>query len=92
MEVAMSDAVLERRAVGREATTAVPLVRAGWTALKSVLARWLSRHRLSGSIAHLDDRLLADAGFDPSDLGLGERLIRRFVAGGDIWPRDRAGR
>ena len=68
-----------------------PSVRGGWMALKSVLARWLSRHRFGGSIAHLDDRLLADVGFDPSDLGLGERLIRRFVAGGDIWPHDRAG-
>ena len=88
----MSDAVLERRATGHDATTVVPPVRSGWAALKSVAARWLSRQRFSGSIAHLDDRLLADVGFDPSDLGLGERLIRRFVPGGDIWPLDRAGR
>jgi len=72
--------------------TAAPLVRRGWTALKSVPARWLSRQRLGGSIAHLDDRLLADVGLDPSYLGLGERLIRRFVPGGDIWPVDTGGR
>jgi hypothetical protein len=88
MEAAMSDAVLNGRAIEREATTMAPLARLGWAALKAVPARWLSRQRLSGSIAHLDDRLLADAGFDRRDLGLGERLIRRFVAGGDIWRRD----
>jgi hypothetical protein len=69
-----------------------PLVRLGWAALKAVPARWFSRQRLSGSIAHLDDRLLADVGLGPSNLGLGERLIRRFVAGGDIWRRDGIGR
>jgi uncharacterized protein YjiS (DUF1127 family) len=90
MEVAMSDAVLNSRAVEREATIA-PSVRAGWTALKSVPGRWLSRQRLSGSIAHLDDRLLADVGLGPRDLALGERLIRRFAAGGDIWRRDGTG-
>ena len=88
----MSEAILDARAVGREPTTVPPSVRAGWTALRSVSARWHSRRRLSGGIAHLDDRLLADVGFDPSDLGLGERLIRRLVAGGDIWPLDRAGK
>jgi len=88
----MSDAVLDCRAIGRDATTAAPSVRAGWTTLKSLPLRWLSRQRLSGSIAHLDDRLLADVGLDPSYLGLGQRLIRRFVPGGDIWPLDRGGR
>ncbi len=88
----MSDAVLGSRAVEREATTIASLVRLGWPALKAVPGRWLSRQRLSASIAHLDDRLLADAGFNPRDLGLGERLIRRFVAGGDIWRRDRISR
>ena len=86
----MSDAVLNSRAVEREAAIA-PSVRAGWAALKSVPMRWLSRQRLSDSIAHLDDRLLADVGLGPRDLGLGERLIRRFAAGGDIWRRDGTG-
>ena len=87
----MSDAVLDSSAVAREATMA-PSVRSGWTSLKSLPAGWLSRQRLGGSIAHLDDRLLADAGFSPRDLGLGEFLIRRFAAGGDIWRRDGTGK
>jgi hypothetical protein len=88
----MSQAILDSRPIDRAPATVAPSFRAGWAALKSVPARWYSRQRLGASIAHLDDRLLADAGFDPSDLGLGERLIRRFVAGGDIWPRETAGR
>jgi uncharacterized protein YjiS (DUF1127 family) len=88
----MSEAVLDSRTIGREPTAVPPSVRSGWAELKQLPARWLSRQRLSGSIAHLDDRLLADAGFSRRDLGLGERLIRRFAAGGDIWPRDRAGK
>jgi uncharacterized protein YjiS (DUF1127 family) len=88
----MSQATLDSRPIDRAPATVAPSVRAGWAALQSVLARWFSRRRLGASLAHLDDRLLADAGFGPSDLGLGERLIRRFVAGGDIWPRDSAGR
>jgi uncharacterized protein YjiS (DUF1127 family) len=85
----MSEAILDSR---REAATVAPSVLAGWAALKSLPARWRSRRRLSGGIAHLDDRLLADVGLDPSYLGLGQRLIRRFAPGGDIWPLDRAGR
>jgi len=88
----MSDAVLNSRAVEHEAKTMAPWVRAGWATLKSLPARWLSRQRVGASIAHLDDRLLADAGFDRRDLGLGERLIRHFVAGGEIWRRDGIGR
>lgn len=82
----MSDAVLDRGAMRRDAAQR-PL----WLALKAVAARWLARQRRSASIAHLDDRLLADAGFKPKDLGLGERLIRRYVAGGDVWRRDKFG-
>jgi uncharacterized protein YjiS (DUF1127 family) len=88
----MSEAILDSRRIDHAPATVVPSVRAGWTALKAVPARWLSRQRLGGNIAHLDDRLLADVGLGPGDLGLGERLIRRFAAGGDIWRRDRAGR
>lgn len=88
----MSEAILDRRAIGRELATVAPSVQTGWAALKSQPVRWFARRRLSGSIAHLDDRLLADVGLDPSYLGLGERLIRRFVPGGDVWPVDRAGR
>jgi uncharacterized protein YjiS (DUF1127 family) len=88
VEEAMSEAILD----SREPATVAPSVLAGWAGLKSLPARWQRRRRLGASIAHLDDRLLADVGLDPSDLGLGQRLIRRFVPGGDIWPLDRAGR
>jgi hypothetical protein len=87
----MSELVHDSRSAGREPATAARLVLAGWAALKSLPARWLARQRLGGSISHLDDRLLADIGLDPRDLGLGERLIRRFVPGGDVWPADKAG-
>jgi uncharacterized protein YjiS (DUF1127 family) len=88
MESAMADAVLDR---GGTRCAAAPVVQSAWRALRDAAARWLARRRRSANIAHLDDRLLADAGFKPQDLGLGERLIRRYVAGGDIWRRDRAG-
>ena len=88
----MSQAILDSRPIDRAPARVPPSVRAGWAALKSVPARWFSHQRLGASLAHLDDRLLADIGFDPGHLGLGERLIRRFAAGGDIWPRERAGR
>jgi hypothetical protein len=41
-----------------------------------MLARAASRRRLARSIAHLDDRLLADVGLAPEHRGLGDRLIR----------------
>jgi uncharacterized protein YjiS (DUF1127 family) len=85
METAMSVAIVDGRAVGRKGAIAMPAIASRWTELRSLLMRWLARQRLSRSIAHLDDRLLADVGLTPQDLGLGERLIRRYVAGGDIW-------
>jgi hypothetical protein len=87
----MSEAVLDSRVLERKAASATSVLRSGWTALRLQVARWLARQRLGRSIAHLDNRLLADAGFNPRDLGLGERLIRRHVAGGDIWRLDRSG-
>jgi uncharacterized protein YjiS (DUF1127 family) len=44
----------------------------------SVVKRWWSRRRLRSSIAHLDDRLLADVGFSRRDLGFSERLMRQL--------------
>jgi hypothetical protein len=37
----------------------------------------LARRRLARSIAHLDDRLLADIGLNSEDLGFSERFARR---------------
>jgi hypothetical protein len=87
----MSEAVLDRRVMERKDASATSALWSGWVALRLQVVRWLARQRLGRSIAHLDDRLLADVGFNPRDLGLGERLIRRHVAGGDIWPLDRSG-
>ena len=56
------------------------LVHASWTALRERLARLSARHRLARSIAHLDDRLLADAGLTPQQRGLGDQLLRHFAA------------
>ena len=44
------------------------------------LARVFARRRLARSIAHLDDRLLADAGLTPQHRGLGDHLLRHFAA------------
>jgi len=41
--------------------------------------RFVARHRLRRSIAHLDDRLLADIGLSRQDLGFAERLARSRV-------------
>ena len=56
-----------------------------WITLPPQLRHWRARYRLRRSIAHLDERLLADVGLHPRDLGFGQRLMRRYGAGGDIW-------
>ena len=49
-------------------------------ALRDRVARASARRRLARIIAHLDDRMLADAGLTPQDRGLGDGLIRNFAA------------
>jgi uncharacterized protein YjiS (DUF1127 family) len=84
-EAAMSEAIAGFRAMERGGAMTTPAITAGWTALRSLVTGWRARQRLGRSISHLDDRLLADAGIDPRNLGFGERLIRRYGAGGGIW-------
>jgi uncharacterized protein YjiS (DUF1127 family) len=48
--------------------------------LQSAWMRLLARRRLRRSIAHLDDRLLADIGLSSQDLGLAERFAHRGIA------------
>ncbi len=55
-------------------------IRSLWTVLCEMVARASARRRIARSIAHLDDRMLADAGLTPKDRGLGDRLIRGFAA------------
>jgi uncharacterized protein YjiS (DUF1127 family) len=57
---------------------------------RSAWKRQASRRRLARSIAHLDDRLLADIGLSPEDLGFAEHLARRRATGG-IWAGSKAG-
>jgi uncharacterized protein YjiS (DUF1127 family) len=57
-------------------------IRSNWAAFRSMLARAASRRRLARSIAHLDDRLLADVGLAREHRGLGDRLIRYAAA---VW-------
>ena len=45
----------------------------------SAWTRLLARRRLRRSIAHLDDRLLADIGLSSQDLGVAERKRSLFV-------------
>jgi uncharacterized protein YjiS (DUF1127 family) len=80
VETAVSGARLDRRGFAH----GVAVATAGWLALRTHLKRWSTRQRMSRGIAHLNDRLLADAGLTPEDLGFGERLIRSFGRGGSI--------
>ena len=49
--------------------------------LQSAWMRRTGRRRLAQSIAHLDDRLLADIGLGPQDLGFAERVARSRATG-----------
>jgi hypothetical protein len=60
-------------------------IQSDWAAFRSMLARAAARRRLARSIAHLDDRLLADAGLTGDERGLGDRLVRHFAAASAIW-------
>jgi uncharacterized protein YjiS (DUF1127 family) len=53
--------------------------------LRSAWKRWAARRRLAQSIAHLDDRLLADIGLSREDLGFAERFARTRAADYGIW-------
>ena len=56
------------------------------TALQSAWMRRAGRRRLARSIAHLDDRLLADIGLSAEHLGIFERVARsRAARDGRYW-------
>jgi len=54
--------------------------------LRSAWMRRVGRRRLARSIAHLDDRLLADIGLSAEHLGIFERVARsRAARDGRYW-------
>jgi uncharacterized protein YjiS (DUF1127 family) len=82
MESIMSHALIDCRAVETRSTRAAASI---WRHIQLTLAHWSARRRFQRSIAHLDDRLLADIGYTADDLGFLEILVRRYVAGGELW-------
>ena len=80
--------VLTDHSAAERYASAVAAVTRAWRMLQSFAERLLARQRLSRSIAHLDDRMLADIGLTPRNRGLGENLIRKFAAGGQMWRGD----
>ena len=62
---------------GKEHTAPVlAAITSQMTALQSAWMRRAGRRRLARSIAHLDDRLLADIGLSAQHLGFAERAAR----------------
>ena len=60
-------------------TTVLEGIATGLTRLQSAWVRRAGRNRLARSIAHLDDRLLADIGLSAEHLGFVERVARSRV-------------
>ena len=90
-DMALPGALLEYHARQR-ATARLPAVIASRLAqLRFAWKRRAGRRRLARSIAHLDDRLLADIGIGPEDLGFAERVARSAGTGAGIWAGSKAG-
>jgi uncharacterized protein YjiS (DUF1127 family) len=73
---ALSDAA----PVEREWTKPAEAIGSRWARIRRVWADWSARRRLGESVAHLDDRLLADVGLSAEDLTTTERMARRQAA------------
>jgi uncharacterized protein YjiS (DUF1127 family) len=67
-------------AVEGEWTKPADSIEQRWAKIRRVWTHWSARHRLHRSVAHLDDRLLADIGLSAEDLSVTERLARRQAA------------
>ena len=61
METALFEALADCRATAHKNAVTAPWIASAWTALRSFATRSADRYRLGRSIAHLNDRLLADA-------------------------------
>jgi uncharacterized protein YjiS (DUF1127 family) len=86
-EMTAPDALVECRTTKDGAAKLPPAIASLWTKYRSAWMDRLARRRLQRSIAHLDERLLADIGLDAEDLGFAERLARRRAASHrEYWP------
>ena len=83
-DMAIAEAFVDCGAREREAAKLPRAIATRWTELQCAWMRWLARQRLHRSIAHLDDRLLADIGLRREHLGFTERIARRHVEQADI--------
>jgi len=80
LEMAMPEAFVDCRARRAEATKVSIAIASRWKELRCAWMRWSALRRLGQSIAHLDERLLADIGLNPEDLGFAESFARRRAA------------
>ena len=78
-EMAMPGTPMDRRAALHPTVSRPTVIASRLMRLQSAWIRLLARRRLRRSIAHLDDRLLADIGLSSQDLGLPERKRSLFV-------------
>jgi len=82
--VAMSGTLAEHHTEHRP-TAKLPAIASRLAALRLAWECWVAHRRLAQSIAHLDDRMLADIGLRPEDLPIAERIARRRAVGFGIW-------
>jgi uncharacterized protein YjiS (DUF1127 family) len=92
METALFEALADCGETARKNAVATPWIASAWTALRCFAIRFANRYRLGRSIAHLNDRLLADVGLSPEGLGLGESLIRGSASEATLWAFGKRGR
>jgi uncharacterized protein YjiS (DUF1127 family) len=88
--LAMPGNLIEYRASERATGTLRAAIASRLAELRSAWERQASRRRLARSIAHLEDRLLADIGLGPEDLGFSERHARSRATHG-LWAGSKAG-
>jgi uncharacterized protein YjiS (DUF1127 family) len=81
LQMTMPEAFAGSEARRGEWSRLTDAIAAQWTKLHCAWMRRSARRRLRRSVAHLDDRLLADIGLSPEDLSVTERLARRQAAG-----------
>jgi uncharacterized protein YjiS (DUF1127 family) len=86
--LAMPDNLIEYSTRERPTGTLRAAIASRMAQLRFAWGCQTSRRRLARSIAHLDDRLLADIGLGPEDLGFAERHARSRATHG-LWARSR---